>query len=472
MHRILTLILAVTSAAAQTQTDDLTARVRMAMQIARERNDRALVRSVEALTDDFKTKLPADAEARLLKVEQSVGIDPGGWSMAGQPLFRPTPEMLAAMKPLGAKLSAAMLTNDASAVRAVTSEMQKILGDQAGVPDGRRAGRKPETSSNTGAEATKLFLDAMDTQGRVTSQLIAGKSLPDQMARVYAYVLDATTAIHPFVQKHAPQKLADLEKLARGTAAILLALQQPSGLFPFPDLRGKNIRFGDMTEKHLRRGAVEVNDGWLISADPDGGSQFDTGLCGAALLRAGGLHGEDDWKQAGIRAADWALAQKCCANFNYNAFSVSLLAQAARITGEAKYREAAMQKLRVGVAPGQAPNGRWLDPHNARTVYHVIILRALGDLAGIAASDARVEVDAIARPAIKALLDEFDAMGITVEALPELQMLAQLYPDDSRLKSAVQHMSASLINKCTDGRQVKMGAQPHQLAAVAASSAK
>jgi hypothetical protein len=237
--------------------------------------------------------------------------------------------------------------------------------------------------------------------------------------------------MHPHVAQHAPQRLGDLDKLLRGTAGVLLKLQQPQGHFPFPDLRGKNIRFGDMTEKQLQNGSIKIEDGWIITPDPDGGSQFDTGVCGVALLRAGELLKDETYLAAGRRAAEWAAKQTCCANFNYNAFSVSLLACAGM-------KEAALLKLRVGVAPGQAKNGRWIDPHNARTVYHVIILR-----------------------------DEFDAMGITVEALPELHALAKQHPDDARLQKAVRGMASVIINKCTDGTRVKMGAQPHQLAAVA-----
>jgi len=216
-----------------------------------------------------------------------------------------------------------------------------------------------------------------------------------------------------------------------------------------------------------------VRDGWIVTIDPDGGSQFDTSLCGTALLVAGQLHANDEWKRAGFRAADWALSQPCCSNFNYNAFSVSLLAHAFRISGDMKYLDGAVRKFRTGVAPGQAPNGRWIDAHNARTVYHVIILRALGDLLSVVPADRkgeRAELDPITRLAIKALLDEFDAMGMTVEALPELITLAALYPDDTRLQKATQSMAASITAKCTDGKQVKMGAQPHQLAAVPAAS--
>lgn len=450
--------------------DEAEARLRMALQIARERNDRDLVAQVEKLGRDFKSALPDDVDTRLRKVETAVGIDPGGWAMAGQPLFHPTAAMKAKQPELNAKLTAAMQSDDANTVRAVTQEMLAVLGDQAGVPDGRRAGRKAEPRTLSEAEATKLFLEALKSEGRAVRQLSEGKPLPDQMLRLYADVLNGVTIIRPFVEKHQPDALADLDQLTHGVAKILTTLQQPEGHFPFPDLRGKNIRFGDMIEKQLRAGKVESKDGWIISADPDGGSQFDTGVCGTALLLAGQLHGNETWKQAGLKAADWALAQKCCANFNYNAFSVALLAHALRSTGEAKYLNGALKKFRVGVAPGQAPNGRWLDAHNARTVYHQIILRALGDLGAALPADRkteRAELDAVTQPALKALLDEFDAMGMTVEMLPELQTLAALDPDDTRLQAAVQAMVGNILAKCTDGQRVKLGSAVAQLAAVA-----
>jgi hypothetical protein len=450
--RLLFLLLSFVSCALALTPEDAGARLRMARQIARERNDEKLVRGVEELARDFKSGLPADAEETLSEAEKAVGIDPGGWSMAGQPLFHPTPEMEAALKASGPKLIAAMASGDAAAVREITQAMESVLGDQAGVPDGRRMGQKPGELKLSRAGAVKLFLDVLETQGRAMRTLMKSELLPDQMPRVYAYVLDACVTMHPHVAQHAPQRLTDVEKLLYGAAGVLLKLQQAQGHFPFPDLRGKNIRFGDMTEKQLQKGSIQIEDGWIVTPDPDGGSQFDTGVCGVALLRAGELLKDETYLAAGHRAAEWAAKQTCCANFNYNAFSVSLLARAGM-------KEAALQKLRVGVAPGQAKNGRWIDPHNARTVYHVIILRALADL------ERSPEVDAVARPAIRALLDEFDAMGITVEALPELHALAKQHPDDARLQKAVRDMASVIVSKCTDGTRVKMGAQPHQLAA-------
>lgn len=460
------------SLSAQAVTEiDAEGRLRMARQIARERNERTLVAEVEMLAGSFKGGLPADADAQIRDIEMKVGIDPGGWSMAGQPMFHPTPSMEQKARELGPKLQQAMSSNDPAQVRAVTAEMLAVFGDQAGVPDGRRMGRKPKGMLLTEAEATKLFLDALKSQGSALRALMDGEPLPDQMLRLYGYVLNACADIRPFVVKHQPDALPEISKLAEGCAKILTTLQQPDGLFPFPDLRGKNIRFGDMITRQLDAGKVEVQDGWLVTADPDGGSQFDTGICGTALLRAGAAFQNETWTAAGKRAAEWALQQKCCANFNYNAFSVSLLAHAFRLTKDERFLIGALQKFRVGVAPGQAPNGRWMDAHNARTVYHIIILRALGDLASVVKEE-RVEVDAVARPAIKALLDEFDAMGMTVEALPELLAVSALYPDDVRLKTVVSQMASSLIEKSTDGRQVKMGAQPNQLALVPQTSTR
>lgn len=465
-------LLAIASlAAADLSPSDAEARLKMAMQIARERNSAPLVAEVEALARSFKSSLPADADAKLRELEAKVGIDPGGWSMAGQPLARITAEMSARSKALGGELSSAMKSGDPAKVLAVTRQMTEILGDQAGVPDGRRVGVKAEPARLAEAQAVKMFLDAIASQSRAVDELSEGRPLPDQMLRLYAYVLEATAIARPAVAQHAPQHLPQLDRLAAGTAKILLDRQQPAGHFPFPDLRGKNIRFGDMIQRQLDAGAITIDSGWVITPDPDGGSQFDTGVCGSALILAGKVFEKPAWTAAGVRAADWAVAQHCCPNFNYNAFSVSLLSHAYGTTGDAKYLDAAMAKFRVGVAPGQAPNGRWIDAHNARTVYHVILLRGIADLAAALPKDRaadRAEVDRVLKPAVAALLTEFDAAGITVEAMAELRILKAVMSDDRRLDDAADRMAGMIIGKCTDGRRSRMGVSPNQLAAVVA----
>lgn len=455
--------------------DDAKGRLSVAMQIARERNDRALVAEVENTGRQLQAALregkTSDLDASLRGLEAKVGIDPGGWSMAGQPLFHPTAEMLAKLREFGPPLAAAMRSGEPARVRQVTAAMLQLLGDQAGVPDARRPGKQPAPSRALDeASATRLFLAALDSEQRRLAPLREGQPIPGQMLRFYGYLLDSLTTIRPFAAKHQPDRLPDIDGLSHSLAGLLTHLQHASGFFPFPDLRGRNIRFGEMVERQLQEGKAEVRDGWIITPDSSGGSQFDTGICGGALLRAGQLHRNDGWSKAGLRAADWALAQPCCANFNYNAFSVSLLAHAFQVTGHPDYLDGALHKFRVGIAPGQAPNGRWLDAHNARTVYHHILLRGIADLAAAlppARSRERAEVDQALAPALQALLDEFDAVGLTVEALPELQTLAHLDPGNARLRQALAAAAAAIVAQCTDGKRVKMGAQPDQLAAVA-----
>lgn len=446
-------------------------RLKMALQIAREHNSEDLVKRVKSAATTIQSSSdPARIEPLLREAEAAVGIDPGGWSMAGQPLFHPTPDLAEKLSPISARLKAALLSESAGQVTAVMSEWESILGDQAGIPDGRRPGVHPEPLIMGEAEATTLFIAALKSEGRAVKQLTAAVPLPDQMLRFYGYLLEALATIRPSVQDHAPGDLAAIDALARGTATILTNLQQPEGNFPFPDLRGRNIRFGEMIDKRVAAGEVEVRKGWVITPDPDGGTQFDTGICGNALLRAGTVFNEPGWTAAGLRAAEWARKQHCVTNFNYNAFSVSLLAEAHRSTPGAGHLGAAITKFQIGVAPGQSDNGRWIDAHNARTVYHLIILRSMGDLLAVLPDERSADIEMIkgvAGPALDALLTEFDAMGITVECVQELRSLQRHFPDQRSLEPVLDRAAASIIEKCRDGSRIRLGAQPHQLAAVA-----
>jgi hypothetical protein len=117
-------------------------------------------------------------------------------------------------------------------------------------------------------------------------------------------------------------------------------------------------------------------DGWIVD-DLNGDLQYDNGICGVALVEAYGATGEEVYLEGARRACDWALGRPLCTNWNYNAFGVWLLARTARASGEKKYLDAALERLKVGVLPGQMENGRWFDPHNARLVYHGIIVRGM-----------------------------------------------------------------------------------------------
>jgi len=140
-----------------------------------------------------------------------------------------------------------------------------------------------------------------------------------------------------------------------------------------------------------------------------------------------------------------------------------LLAHAHKATGDARYLNGALRKAEVGVLPGQAPNGRWLDPHNARTVYHLIILRALHDLAAALTTE-RADVTQAMRKAIGTLFDEFEKAGVTTIALRELQRCPA--QSDARLKAMIELNRAMIEQKCRRGDRAKLAVAVTELAAL------
>jgi hypothetical protein len=467
------LLTASLAGAADVPWADAEARLRVVLQLAREKNDRSLVERVAAAQREVRRRTAA-AEETVRALERAVGVDPGGWSMHGLKIFRPTPELQARRDTLNRALAAAM-TNDAGAVQAACAGLRAALGEQAGLPDARRAGERALPHPLSQADAVQLFLGALASEPKGVREICAGRTVGHNMLRFYADILQGACEARPAVQAVHPEQLPELDRLIAGACGILLRHQQPDGLFPFPDLRGQNLRFGEMIAHQVASRPDAVKDGWLVLADPDGGTQFDTGVCGSALLAAGAAFRRADWTAAGLRAADWALAQRCVPNFNYNAFSVGLLAHAFQATGDTRYLAGAIHKAEVGVLPGQAPNGRWLDPHNARTVYHLIILRALHDLWAALPAERETERAAIALAAGKAagaLLDEFATAGVTTSALRELQRQAALHPRaDTRLPALLELNRAVIQQKCRRDGRFKLGVALTELAALTAPPA-
>jgi hypothetical protein len=480
MMRILFLLLVVTGLslhAAEVTPEDATARLAVCHQLARETNRKELVDEVKSAGDRVKARMDAQdfsgADKVIRDLEPKLGIDPGGWSMSGLKIFHPRPQMLAEAKALEPKLAAAMLQENPDAVRAVVQELRNVLGDQAGMPDARRKGSLARRQPLTEAQAAEYFVKALAVEKKSLRPIAEGKPVPDQLLRFYASIVTGCCEVRPAVAKHQPATLSELDRLVAGACAIMTGLQQPDGHFPFPDLRGKNIRFGDMTEKLASRDPAAVKDGWIIGIDPGGGMQFDNGRCGSALLRAGQTHTNAAWLKAGRLAADWALTQACVPNFNYNAFSLGLLADAYRVTRDQKYLTGALRKLAVGVAPGQVENGRWIDAHNARSVYHVILLQSLNDLAEAlpsASTGDREQVRNISARAVDALLEEFERIGATTtSALREFIRFETLHGTTPRLRPAIELTASVVREKCIQGERAKFGVAPEEFAALASA---
>jgi len=146
------------------------------------------------------------------------------------------------------------------------------------------------------------------------------------------------------------------------------------------------IRFLERAERAGTLGTV-VRNGWIVDDKGDGGLQFDNGECGAAMLVLYDVTKDVRYLDSARKAAEWAALQPLCPNWNYNSFSVFLLATLYEVTHEAKYLDAAIHKARLGVIPGQLTDGRhagrWMDPHNARPAYHFIMMRALAQVAAV-----------------------------------------------------------------------------------------
>lgn len=452
-------------------------RLRHAQELARDSNDPRLFDQVEEATqrvvESFKRNDLTAAELLVQGAEKAVGLDPGGKTMHGLPVAQLSKDMLRAVEKLTPRLEAALKQNDLEAVCSAVTELRRALGSQAGLPDARNRGEKPRVRAVKPAEVAELFVKVLDADRRTQAALAAGKPIPNGLPRFYASIAAGCCEARALIETHVPARAAAVDKLVKGSCAVMLELQTSQGFFRFPDLRGRHLRFGEWIEKRIQDDPGAVKDGWVVVPDPGGSSQLDAGECGMTLLQAGTLFQVDDWKKAGLRAADWALTQPCVANFTDNACSVSLLSEAYRLTKEPKYLDGAVRKFQIGIAPGQCDNGRWLDPHNARTAYHFIILRSLNQLTDVLPPEHRAvrdELAAISRKAVKVILDEFDSAGVTNvnHAVPELTRYQRLDPHgDARLRKHVERAAAAVLERCVRDGEVRAGVPLPALAAVA-----
>jgi hypothetical protein len=289
---------------------------------------------------------------------------------------------------LAKQLGSAQAAKDEPAVKAVVQSIRTELGEKAGepevptefvLPDEEARGVSPD-------QVPELFQRALDYI-KANAWWKSVKSGADCQAplRAVASVVDGCLAARAAGCAHPEELLAE----AHAAADFLLAAQRTAGrdCFPFPGWRGKRGKLGAMAERFLSKAeaagkvAAVMQDGWIFDDLGTGELYFDTGLAGVALLHLYETTREEKYLKGARQAADWALARPAVANWNYNSFLVQLLAEMHRVTGEEKYLASAKEKARLGILPGQlltGPHaGRWLDPHNARLVYHFILLRGL-----------------------------------------------------------------------------------------------
>jgi len=303
-----------------------------------------------------------------------------------------------------------------SAIRAQVAVARQKLGDRAGVPEepDRYVAIPKEGRWLTPAEARGGFAQALPKLEKI---------------RWWKVGLDPTKLTHPLrepasvVSGAVAAYRARLDgadralRMAREAAEFLQWAQAEAGagVFPFPSTRGvKGDRAFAAAEGFLSkmeqagRLADVVRKGWVFEDRGEGGLQFDNAEAGMALFELYEVTRDKAHLESALKAADWAVTRPLSRNWNYNSFSVTLLAKAFAVTGGQRYLDAAKHKAIVGVMPGQLPDGpragRWVDPHNAKPAYHYIMMQALAQLAAVlpAGDPGRAEVVAALRLGLRA----------------------------------------------------------------------
>lgn len=290
-------------------------------------------------------------------------------------------------------LQAALAAEDLAAVKAAVEQARRELGDQAGLPE------VADQYQPVPAEARMLSSDeARQSAGKSFAKLEQMRfwkigTDPTKLSAPLRAPASVVACMIAFHRAKLDDGHAALQQAVEAANFLMWAQEQAgAGCYPFPAAKNTSqdramqsaTRFLQRAEATGRLGET-VRAGWAFDDLGDGGLQFDNGECGVAMLELYEATQEKRYLDSALRAADWAMTRPLCTNWNYNSFSVDLLAKAHQVTRQPKYLAAALKKARLGVIPGQLTDGpragRWVDPHNARPAYHYIMLTALARLA-------------------------------------------------------------------------------------------
>ena len=338
------------------------------------------------------------------------------------------------------QLAAAQVQSDLAQVLSITSSIKSLLGDTAGVPDAPPTLHTVPTGVPpvSPAELQVAFDPYLSAIAAGRWWYVGSSPSPSHLLREPASVIVGCV----FAERAGCNHKSLLRSTARDAADYLLWAQQQagSGGFPYPAVAG-----------------YPSHNGWTTDDVGEGGLQYDNGLCGVAVLEQYRLTRNGKYLQAAQQAGDWAITRPCVPNWNYNSFSVYLLAELGREHGGKCYRNAAIQKAKLGVFPGELTGdvrpGRWYDPHNARIEYHFVIVRSLVSLALDRKS---------LQLALQARDSEFTNGQIpnVSSALEALVLLQTYYPNSESILGDCQQQPAldAIGAYCVDG--VRKGGLP------------
>lgn len=375
-----------------------------------------------------------------------------------------------------AQLAAALAQEDLAAIKAAVAAGRQAAGEKAGVPEvaDKYLPVPQEARPLSRIEAQPGFTPYFRKLQQLCTWHIGQDPAKLKMPlRAPAAILAGNLAVCRAKLAGSDQSLA----MAREAAEFLMWAQAQggTGVYPFPAVPGeRSSRAMEVADDSLRalEAAGKLKDvlrnGWIIDDLQDGGLQFDNGECGVAMFEFYEFTHDAKALASAQQAADWASRRPLVSNWNYNSFSVWLLAKAFAVTGEKRYYDAAVKKATLGVMPGQLLDGpragRWLDPHNARPAYHYIMLRALAQLLSVMPPDEahRPEILRALTLGLKARNAEIISQGAMNKdkAIETLLLVRKLFPNDPELlqDSLTTEALGAVVKLVSD--QFRKGALP------------
>ncbi len=357
------------------------------------------------------------------------------------------------------ELATAQKDGHEEAVQRIAEKAKKLLAEDAGVPEApdRFRAVPPTVEPLSQDELPKAFGHYLrEIKRRKWWRIGEDPTKSDHKPREAASVIVGCCSAY----RAGCNNKDELLRIAKNAGDYLIWAQQQggAGVFPFPARQGGSGRVFQIADRFLKKAQREgfydqvVRNGWVIDDRrlDEGGLQFDNGECAVALLELYDVTKDNTYLNAAKAAADWTIPRPCVPNWNYNSFSVYLLAETYRATGVEKYREAAKSKARLGIYPGQLTDGkhagRWADPHNACLVYHYILIRSLVSLVSLldpSDPDRPKAIESL-RLALKARNPDFVQHGIgnADSAIEALLLLRKRIPDSSELFAGCGQESA------------------------------
>lgn len=348
------------------------------------------------------------------------------------------------------RMADAQAGGDEAAVRRIMQETNERLGDLAGIPevDDEYFSPPADVSPFTRKEVEAGFGRMLQfVRQKKWWKVGLDPTKTEHLTREIATIIVACTA---GVRAEAPDKAALLQEAVEAADYLIWCQKQGGfGVYPFPAFKGGRGAAFEAADRFLRRAEREgrldevIRNGWAVEDFSDGGLQFDNGLCGVAMFELYDVTKDEKHLASARAAADWAVGRPVVTNWNYNSFSVYLLAHAYRVTGEAKYLDSAKKKARLGVLPGQLTSGqhkgRWSDSHNARPAYHYIMIRGVVSLLGVMPGDApdRKAIVECVRLALLARNEEFVTKGVmNVDSSLEALLILKSSPESVQTELA------------------------------------